>query len=182
MTNIVFKVLNLVMWLAVISLTFSIMTLLITSINGVVYNTPSGDPMKMMEEFNASSEEELNQNIHNATVNIMMLKNKSSHTMKMLDRINAAALGAGADVLSAMGQEDIAQIARKQSVKLKIRTEMIEYASHFNETGCVEEGQKEAVEEDFEDMQNLLEYYEELQNKTGKGLLEQMGELKESMK
>lgn len=182
-TNIVFKVINLAILLAVISLTFSITALLITSINGVVYNIPSGgDPMKMMEEFNASSEEELNQNIYNATENIMMLKNKSSQTMKMLDRINAAVLGAGADVLSAMGQEDIAKIARKQSVKLKIRTEMLEYASHFNETGCVEEGQKEMVEEDFEDMQKLLGYYEELQNETGKGLLEQMGELKEPMK
>jgi hypothetical protein len=180
MTNIVFKVINLVMWFAVISLTFSITALLIMSINGVVYNTPSGgDPMKMMEEFNASSEEELNQNIYNATENIMMLKNKSSQTMKMLDRINAAVLGAGADVLSAMGQEDIAQIARKQSVKLKIRTEMIEYASHFNETGCVEESQKEAVEEDFEDLQKLLGYYEELQNVTEKDLFEQMDELME---
>lgn len=179
MTNIVFKVINLAILLAVISLTFSITALLITSINGVVYNMPSGDSMKMMEEFNASSEEELNQNIYNATENIMMLKNKSSHTMKMLDRINAAVLGAGADVLSAMGQEDIAQIARKQSVKLKIRTEMLEYASHFNETGCVEEGQKEAVEEDFEDMQKLLGYYEELQNETEKNLFEQMDELME---
>ena len=177
MTNIVFKAINLVMWLAVISLTFSITALLITSINGVVYNMPSGDPIKMMEEFNASSEEELNQNMYNATENIMMLKNKSSQTMKMLDRINAAVLGTGADVLSAMGQEDIAQIARKQSVKLKIRTEMIEYASHFNETGCVEESQKEAVEEDFEDLQKLLGYYGELQNGTEKNLFEQMDEL-----
>ena len=179
MTNIVFKAINLVMWLVVISLTFSITALLITSINGVVYNLPSGDPMNMMEEFDASSEEELNQNIYNATENIMMLKNKSSRTMKMLDRINAAVLGAGADALSAMGQEDIAQIARKQSVKLKIRTEMIEYASHFNETGCVEESQKEAVEEDFEDLQKLLGYYEELQSVTEKDLFEQMDELME---
>ena len=179
MTNIVFKAINLVMWFAVISLTFSIMALLITSINGVVYRMPSDDPIKMMEEFNASSEEELNQNIYNATENIMMLKNKSSRTMKMLDGINAAVLGTSADVLSAMGQEDIAQIARKHSVKLKIRTEMIEYASHFNETGCVEESQKEAVEEDFEDLQKLLGYYEDLQNETEKDLFEQMDELME---
>lgn len=179
MTNIIFKAINLVMWFVVISLTFSITALLITSINGVVYNLSSGDPMEMVEEFNASSEEELNQNIYSATDNIMMLKDKSSHTMEMLDRINAAVLGAGADVLSAMGQEDIAQIARKQSVKLKIRTEMLEYASHFNETGCVEESQKEAVEEDFEDMQKLLGYYEELQNGTEKNLFEQMDELME---
>ena len=179
MTNIVFKVINLVILLAVISLTFSIMALLITSINGVIYNMPSDDPIKMMEEFNASSGEELNQNIANATGNIMMLKNKSSQTMKMLDRINAAVLGTSADALSAMGREDLAQIARKQSVKLKIRLEMLDCASNFNETGCVEEDQKEAVKEDFEDLQKLLEYYEDLQNETEKDLFEQMDELME---
>ncbi len=68
-----------------------------------------------MEEFNASSEEELNRKIYNATENIMMVKNKSSQTMKMLDSVNAAVLGAGADVLSAMGQEEIAQVVREQS-------------------------------------------------------------------
>ena len=168
MTNIVFKAVSLAILLAVISLTFSMMALFITSINDIVYGMPSGDPMKVMEEFNASSEEELNRKIYNATENIMMVKNKSSQTMKILDSINAAVLGAGADVLSAMGQEGIAQVVRKQSVKLKIRTEMLEYASHFNETGCVKEGQKEAVKEDFEDLQNLLGYYEELQNETEK--------------
>lgn len=182
MTNIVFKVINLAILLAVISLTFSMMTLLITSINDIVYGMPSGDPIKMMEEFNAASEEELNRKAHNATENIMMVKNKSSQTMKILDSINAAVLGAGADALSAMGQDEIAQVVRKQSIKLKIRTEMLECASHFNETGCVKEGQKEAVEEDFEDLQNLLGYYGELQNETGEGLLEQMSDLKEPMK
>lgn len=106
---------SLAILLAVISLTFSMMALFITSISDVVYGMPSGDPMKVMEEFNASSEEELNRKIYNATENIMMVKNKSSQTMKMLDGINAAVLGAGADVLSAMGQEGIAQVVRKQS-------------------------------------------------------------------
>lgn len=181
MTNIIIKAVSLAILLAVISLTFSMMTLFITSINDIVYGMPSGDPMKVMEEFNASTEEELNRKVHNATENIMMVKNKSSQTMKILDGINAVVLGAGADALSAMGQEGIAQVVRKQSVKLKIRTEMLEYASHFNETGCVKEGQEEAVKEDFEDLQNLLGYYGELQNGTGKGLLEQMSDLKEPM-
>lgn len=180
-TNIIIKAVSLAILLAVISLTFSMMTLFITSINDIVYGMPSGDPMKVMEEFNASTEEELNRKVHNATENILMVKNKSSQTMKILDGINAVVLGAGADALSAMGQEGIAQVVRKQSVKLKIRTEMLEYASHFNETGYVKEGQKDAVEEDFEDLQNLLGYYEELENETGKSPLEQMGELKEPM-
>ncbi|MEA3282039.1 MAG: hypothetical protein U9Q68_05685 [Euryarchaeota archaeon] len=182
MTNIIIKAVSLAILLAVVSLTFSMMTIFITSISDIVYGMPSGDPIKMMEEFNASSEDELNRKVYNATENIMMVKNESSQTMKILDSINAAVLGAGADALSAMGQDEIAQVVRKQSIKLKIRTEMLECASHFNETGCVKEGQKEAVEEDFEDLQNLLGYYGELQNETGEGLLEQMSDLKEPMK
>ena len=57
--------------------------------------------------------------------------------MNTLDEINAAILAVGADVLSMMDPDEIAQVVRMQSVKLKFRVKMLDYTSHLNETGEV---------------------------------------------
>lgn len=88
-----------------------------------------------------------------------MIQRKLFYTMNTLDEINAAILAVGADVLSMMDPDEIAQVVRMQSVKLKLRVKMLDYTSHLNETGEVREGQRETVENDFEDLQMLLGFY-----------------------
>ncbi|MHC1567408.1 MAG: hypothetical protein ACXQTD_06800 [Candidatus Syntropharchaeia archaeon] len=180
--KIVFKVVDLAILLAVIGLAFSMMSVFMTSINEIVYELPSfEDSADELIWTNASSQMEFNQKILNATKKMEIVKGRSFQTLEELNDINAVILNAGADVLFLIGQDEIAQIVKMQSLKLRLRVKMLDYASHLDETGKIKEGGIEEVKKDFDDLQMLLKFYREMKSQTGEreDLFGQMKELME---
>jgi hypothetical protein len=171
--KIIFMVLNLVILLGVVSLAFSIMGLFTTSIEDIVY----GSNMTSFEDYvggvamTNSSEEQFNKNILGVMEKMELVKSESLETLDILNGVNAVVLGAGADVLSALGQEDLAAEARLASTKLQLRKAMIDHTSHLNaSTGQIEKDeQMEEVKKDFDNLQRLLRLYKETENQTGEG-------------
>ena len=171
--KIIFLVLNLVILLGVVSLAFSIMGLFTTSIDDIVY----GSNLTSFEDYvggvamTNSSEEQFNKNILGVMEKMELVKSESLETLDILSDINIVVLGAGADVLSAVGQEDLAAEARLASTKLQLRKAMIDHASHLNaSTGQIEmDEQMEEVKNDFDNLQRLLRLYNETENQSGGG-------------
>ena len=181
--KMIFVVLNLIILLGVVSLAFSVMLLFTTSIEDIVYgsNLPTFEDYVDGVAMTNSSAEQFNKNILEVMGKMELVKRESLETLDILSGVNAVILGAGADVLSALGQEDLAAEARLASTKLQLRKAMRDHASHLNaSTGQIEkEEQMEEVKKDFVNLQRLLRLYKERENQTGGGGM--FGKAKELM-
>lgn len=171
--KLIFMLLNLLILLGVVSLAFSMMLLFTTSIEDIVYgsNLPTFDDYVDGVAMTNSSEAQFNKNIVEVMEKMELVKSESLETLDILSDVNAVVLGAGADVLSALGQEDLAAEARLASTKLQLRKAMIAHASHLNATtGQIgKDEQMEEVKKDFDNLQRLLLLYSETENQTGEG-------------
>ena len=155
--KMIFVVLNLIILLGVVSLAFSVMLLFTSSIEDIVYgsNLPTFEDYVDGVAMTNSSAEQFNKNILEVMGKMELVKRESLETLDILNGVNAVVLGAGADVLSALGQEELAAEARLASTKLQLRKAMIDHASHLNTTtGQI--GKDEQMEEVKKDFDNLL--------------------------
>jgi len=171
--KMILGVLSLVILVGVGSLAFSIMGLFTTSIEDIAYgsNLTTFDDYVGGVAMTNSSEEQFNKNILGVMGKMEMVKSESLETLDILSDINIVVLGAGAEVLSAVGKEDLAAEARLASTKLQLRKAMIAHASHLNaSTGQIEmDEQMEEVKADFDNLQRLLRLYKETENQSGGG-------------
>ena len=165
------------------------MSMFTSSIEDIVYESglPSFEDYVDADgaALNATSEGEFNKKVLEVMEKMDLVKEESSRTLNILDEINAVILGVGADALSVLGQDELAQEVRMMSIKLKLTGAMHDYASHLNESGGVieKDEQKEEVEQDFENLQRLLELYREAGNQTeGGGLFGRMRKISAPMK
>ncbi len=183
--KIVFRVLNLLILLAVVGLAFSMMSMFMSSIGEIVYESGLPDFGDYVDEGAAlkpGSEGEFNRKVVEMMEKMDLVREESSQTLNILDDVNAVILGVGADALSLLGQEELAQEVRIMSIKLKLKGAMLDYASHLNESGVVMEKREgmDEVKADFENLRRLLMLYHDAVNQTGGGGLS--GRMREIMK